>query len=292
MEARANQPINKPEIKEGTHSQFEWNSVTYAKNSTPQADRNATTLKIFGLIKGEDGLDIGCGNAKTTREIANAIYPGRMIGIDNSDSMVGKAKEDSARVVNLEILKGDAVNFKFFKRFGFITSFFCLQWVPANLLPNALENIYSHLQDNGRICMLLPCYDFPHEVIKGVAFSEKWRPSFKDFRESQTFFPEDFYNNLLKNVGFKNIAITTVESNHFLTDEEFIHYTQQWCGCYPWLKDEKLRNDFIQDIFARLAMEKHTEGKLNMLQKSMRIIANKSALDLFDPAQRYLRAKL
>src|SRR5258708_2021074 len=81
--------------------------------------------------------------------------------------------------------------------------------------------IYTHLNENGRVCILLPCYDFPHEVIKGVAFSEKWQPHFKDFKEAQTFFPEDFYRNLLQNKGFKNLDIATVESNHPLTDEEF-----------------------------------------------------------------------
>lgn len=294
MQARPTQPTNVPEIKQDNSPHFKWNGVSYAQNSTPQADRNTAALKIFGLIKGQNGLDIGCGNAKTTRQIAEAVFPGTVIGIDNAESMVQKAVEESASVTNLKIVKGDAASFKFFQPFDFITSFFCLQWVSADLLPNALKNIYSHLKENGRVCILLPYYDFPHEVIKGVAFSEKWQAHFNGFKEAQTFFPEAFYQDIFQNIGFQQINITRVESNHPLTDAEFINYTRQWCGCYPWLKDEKLQNDFIQDILARLATEKHIDGKLDMVQKSIRIIANKPVFDLPNNVQNLqpMKAKL
>lgn len=273
------------EKKTESNHTFKWSGSDYANNSTPQADRNLAALKLFGLVGGENGLDIGCGNARTTRQIAETIYPGEMIGIDKSESMIRKAKDDTANVPNLKVMEGDATSFRFFKSFDFVTSFFCLQWVPTNQLFDALKNIHNHLKENGRVCILLPCYDFTHKVIKGVAFSEKWAPYFEGFKDAQTFFPEDFYRNIFQQIGFQNIDITTVPSNHSLSDEGFIEYTRQWCGCYPWLKDENLRNEFIQDILARLAKEKHENGKLNMVQESIRIIARKTSFDLTEKEQ-------
>lgn len=252
---------------------FSWDGQSYAKNSTPQADRNRNTLKRFGLKKGETGLDIGCGNGKTTQEIADAIYPGEVIGVDKDESML-KAAQCHVKP-NLHFVKGDAAKFKLFKSVDFVTSFFCLQWMPPAELPASIQNIYEHLKAKGRVCISLPTYDFTHEVIKGVAFSPKWMPYFKGFKDAQTFYPRGFYEELFKKTGFSDIKIDLQESLHPLTDEGFIEYTRQWCGCYTWLKDEKLLNAFIEDIRERLATEVHLGDKIQMVQKSMHIFAEK-----------------
>lgn len=265
----------KSDTNQPTQSPFKWDGTAYAKNSTPQADRNADALKVFGLSKDEEGADFGCGNAKTTHAIGAAVKT--EIGIDLSESMVAAGKKECADAKNITITQGSVVNYKLFKPVDFITSFFCLQWVAPAELPTAIANIHANLKENGRACILVPCYDFPHVVIKGLAFSDKWKHHFEGFKDAQTFYPESFYRELFVKSGFNNPEVVTLESNHRHTDDGFIEYTKQWCGCYSWLKDENVKREFINDIKKELAKEEHNSGTFNVVQKSIRVIAKKSA---------------
>ena len=260
---------------------FTWNSEQYRHHSTPQQMRAHMAIENMGGLKpGMDVLDIGGGDGKIDAFIANKVFPGQVVYLDLSESMAVKAYSEHSNCKNLSVIQNNAAAFKLRRKFDCVTSFFCLQWVPGHLRPKVFENIYEHLNDDGKICILLPCLDFPHQVIKGVAFSEKWRSHFTAYNEPQTFDNESYYQQLLQEKGFTNIQTIMMESHHELTNEEFIKYTRQWCGCYLCLQDEKLQNEFIRDIHQRLEEEKHENGKFDMKQMSIQIIAQKPRLEL------------
>ena len=264
---------------------FQWNGDQYKNHSTPQEMRAHQAIQNMGsLEKGINVLDIGCGDGKITKFLAKQVFPGRVLAIDSSESMAKKCYQGHSNVINFDIIQADAVYFKLTDRFDLITSFFCIQWINAPSLPTALENIYNHLKEDGKMCVLLPCYDFPHEVIKGVAFSEKWKKYFEGFKERQTFFDDRYYKDILGKIGFDNVETNMIESHHVMSDNEFINYTRQWCGCYNWLKDTELQSNFINDILKKLQEEQHSEEKFDMIQRSLQIIGNKSTLHLYNDA--------
>lgn len=256
-------------------TQFD-NAEKYAKNSRPQEKRAHAALDYLGLQKFDDVIDIGCGDSKITQYIAEKVFPGRVVGIDLSDSMTNKAYESSAKTTNLEIIHTNAKYFKFRHKFDKATSFFCVQWLSEPELLDTFKNIYDHLKEEGKTCLLIPCLDFPHIIIKGVAFSPKWANYFKGFQEPQTFFDKSYYQKLMQTTGFEKIEIETLKFQYLLTQQEFIDYTSQWCACYRFLKNEKLRNEFINDINERLNEEKHDiDGKFIMTQETIRAIGCK-----------------
>jgi SAM-dependent methyltransferase len=64
----------------------------------------------YGISRGDEVLDIGCGTGLTTREAGRAAAPGRVIGVDVSQRMLERARELTAggRRENVSYELGDA----------------------------------------------------------------------------------------------------------------------------------------------------------------------------------------
>jgi SAM-dependent methyltransferase len=111
---------------------------------------------VYGIGRGDEILDIGCGTGLTTREAGHAAAPGRVVGVDVSTRMLERARELTAaeQLENVSYELGDAQVFRFdpesfdlaISRFG--TMFFA---DPVA----ALANIASALRPQGRLAMLV-----------------------------------------------------------------------------------------------------------------------------------------
>ena len=178
---------------------IDWNAEghaeKYQQNSSPQFERNMSALDAFFTAfsldhynqEGVDVLDVGCGTGETDVAMAKKLPRANVLAIDLASEKIKTAQASHSSISNLTFAEGDAAIFKFYKQFDLITSFFCLQWVPVELLPVALGNIYQHLkQDQGRMCVLIPCYDFTHKILKGLPIPQNGR-HFQDFREQQSY---------------------------------------------------------------------------------------------------------
>ena len=50
----------------------------------------------YGIVRGDEVLDVGCGTGLTTREVGRLAAPGTVVGIDISERMVERARELTA----------------------------------------------------------------------------------------------------------------------------------------------------------------------------------------------------
>jgi SAM-dependent methyltransferase len=110
----------------------------------------------YGIGRGDEILDIGCGTGLTTREAGRAAAPGRVVGVDVSERMLQRARELTAaeQLENVSYELGDAQVFRFdpesfdlaMSRFG--TMFFA---DPVA----AFANIASALRPQGRLALLV-----------------------------------------------------------------------------------------------------------------------------------------
>jgi SAM-dependent methyltransferase len=110
----------------------------------------------YGIGRGDEVLDIGCGTGLTTREAGRAAAPGRVVGVDVSERMLERARELTAieRLENVSYELGDAqvahLDPECFdlaiSRFG--TMFFS---DPVS----AFANIASALRPEGRLVLLV-----------------------------------------------------------------------------------------------------------------------------------------
>ncbi|MCW2982445.1 MAG: methyltransferase protein [Conexibacter sp.] len=119
-------------------------------------DHHAHLRAAYGIRPGDEVLDIGCGTGLTTREASRAAAPGRVVGIDVSESMLQRAGQLTAaeRLDNVRYELGDAQVHRFdpagfdvaISRFG--TMFFS---DPAA----AFSNIATGLRPGARLVLLV-----------------------------------------------------------------------------------------------------------------------------------------
>jgi trans-aconitate 2-methyltransferase len=71
----------------------EWDAETYDAVSDPQFEWGMEVLERLQLRGDEVVVDAGCGSGRVTAELAERLPDGRVIAVDGSGAMVGKAKE-------------------------------------------------------------------------------------------------------------------------------------------------------------------------------------------------------
>jgi SAM-dependent methyltransferase len=101
-------------------------------------------------------LDVGCGLGPTTVELARRVAPaGRVIGLDVSEEMVGRARQRAASIANIEFIVGDAASHHFAAPFAdLLFSRFGVMFFGDPVA--AFANLRRTLKPNGR--MLFACW--------------------------------------------------------------------------------------------------------------------------------------
>ena len=110
----------------------------------------------YGIGRGDEVLDIGCGTGLTTREAGRAAAPGRVVGIDVSARMLERARELTAveRLENVSYELGDAQVSRFDReRFDVALSRFGTMFFSDPVA--AFANIASALRPQGRLVLLV-----------------------------------------------------------------------------------------------------------------------------------------
>ena len=110
----------------------------------------------YRIGRGDGILDIGCGTGLTTREAGRAAAPGRVVGVDVSERMLGRARELTARerLENVSYELGDAQVSRFDPgRFDLAISRFGTMFFSDPLA--AFANIASALRPEGRLVSLV-----------------------------------------------------------------------------------------------------------------------------------------
>jgi SAM-dependent methyltransferase len=100
------------------------------------AQRRAETAAAFvlpHLSKGMDLLDIACGAATITLDLARIVYPGKVVGIERDDGQLARAATnlEHSGLDNVTFIKGDASELALEPRsFDAITAFSTLEYLP------------------------------------------------------------------------------------------------------------------------------------------------------------------
>src|ERR1700761_2962910 len=125
----------------------EWNAAGYSRISALQAAMAEEALALLSLKGAERVLDIGCGNGKTTAEIAARVPRGTVVGVDASAEMIAFAAAHTARHANLQFAVADARQLPYQHEFDLVVSFNALHWIPDQ--DRALRSIRATLKDTG-----------------------------------------------------------------------------------------------------------------------------------------------
>src|SRR5579871_2784441 len=123
-----------------------WNASLYDDKHNFVFKYGEDVVQLLAPGQGERILDIGCGTGYLTSLIAQA--GARVVGIDNSNSMVQKAQ---AVYPDLDFRLMSASDFHFNDPFDAIFSNATLHWVLEK--EKAIDCIYHNLKPGGRLVL-------------------------------------------------------------------------------------------------------------------------------------------
>jgi trans-aconitate methyltransferase len=195
---------------------YRWDSRDYELHSSGQRRWARELIAKLSLEGTEELLDIGCGDGKVTAEIAGLLTAGRVVGIDNSESMIELAAkryppEDHS---NLAFTLMDAVDLRFGPVFDVVFSNAALHWVKDHR--PVVESIHACLKPGGRILLQMGGQGNARTII-GVLDTmmqmEKYRRYFEGFEFPYGFHGVEYYQRLLKEAGFTGRRVELIDKD-------------------------------------------------------------------------------
>lgn len=248
-----------------------WNAELYDDKHAFIYKYGEDLVKLLNPQKGERILDLGCGTGYLTNLIGES--GAEVLGIDNSESMIAKAKQ-AYPDVNFGVM--NAEDFKFENSFDAIFSNAVLHWVTG--YKNVINAMYENLQPSGKIVIefggknnVKRIVDALKETLKEFGYTENTQREF-------WFFPSlAEYAALLEAQGFTIRYATYYDRKTVLNDSE--------TGIKDWIKMfgekflEGVQEESIDEILnktqEKIRSTNFEDGKWFGDYKRLRIVAYK-----------------
>ena len=184
----------------------EWNASEYARISTLQAAMAKEVLSSLDLKGTEQILDVGCGNGKTTAEIAARVPAGAVVGVDASAAMIAFAAAhfDPALHPNLQFAVADARHLPYRHQFDRVVSLNALHWIPEQ--DQVLQSIHSAVKPGGLVQLrMVPKGKRKslEDTIEETRLSPPWKGYFKAFHDPYLHLTVEQYVDLAVRNGFE-----------------------------------------------------------------------------------------
>jgi trans-aconitate 2-methyltransferase len=184
----------------------EWNASEYARLSALQAAMAEEVVRLLDLKGTERILDIGCGNGKTTAEIAARVPRGAVVGVDGSAGMIAFAAAHCNPELhpNLQFAVADARHLLYEHEFDLVVSFNALHWIPEQ--DQALHSIRLAVKRDGLAQLrLVPKGKRKslEDVIEETRLSPRWTGYFKTFHDPYLHLTPEQYGDLAERNGFQ-----------------------------------------------------------------------------------------
>jgi ubiquinone/menaquinone biosynthesis C-methylase UbiE len=270
------------------------NPIEYKNNSKLQQFFSSELIKKFIIesphFKNSHRiLDIGCGDGKITRNLADLVPKGQVIGTDISEKMIDFCiKENlSSPKNNLGYMLMDAEKNIFQYQFDIITSFFCLHWVQN--LNKALIGIKNALANHGRTIILIPLKHELHDIIEQIASTQKWSTYFKDFTNPRVFLTPEQYSKLFDISGLEK-QIFSVENMAytFHTKQELMSFMGAaipHMKVIPKLRHEEFLDETVSHFLKKSAL---MSTQITLMAPMLMICARKAKLSVDNQSRMFL----
>ncbi|WP_026069040.1 methyltransferase domain-containing protein [Methanomassiliicoccus luminyensis] len=230
----------------------------------------------IGLDEPRRILDIGCGPGNSTAVLEQRWPGAHIIGLDSSESMIKKAKEDHP---NIEFVSRDACDdLSDLGDFDIVFSNASLQWMPDH--PSLIPRLFGMLRERGTFAAQIPQFDrMPaSQAIDEVVASDEWRDYFLDFKSGLVHNPDELYYDILCERA-SSIDIWATEYHHIMPDHQAIVSMLSSTGLRPYLERlnrEKART-FKEAVLENLVKRYPTrvDGKVLFPFKRLFIVASR-----------------
>ncbi|MHA1380816.1 MAG: class I SAM-dependent methyltransferase [Candidatus Helarchaeota archaeon] len=203
-----------------------WKADLYDSKSYVQFELGMKVMDMLKIKDGENILDIGCGTGRLTVEIAKRTPSGLVIGLDNNQEMINKAKDNLKKVSfsNIRYINENILDYKPEFQFHAIFSNSALHWILKT--QDVFQKIFDILLPEGRVSAQMAAKGGMNEHMGLFLYPIKTLNLSKFYRDWQ--YPIQLINpkklrRILDSIGFTDIEVQKVDQKiPFDSPEELI----------------------------------------------------------------------
>ena len=225
----------------------EWNPEQYLQFKS-QRTQPAIDLVSRINIAPRSIIDIGCGPGNSTQILVNRWTDSEVVGLDNSTTMIEKARKDYPGqkwiICNAEDIGPDS-------KYDLIFSNATLQWIPDHEI--LIPKLFNCLNPGGAIAVQIPKFkNMPiNAAIETVANYYKWINYTKGCEELFTLEDTAFYYEILNKLA-KGVELWETSYFHILNSRESVIDFIRTTGLKPYLDrlpSDEMKSEFEKEVF-------------------------------------------
>ena len=186
----------------------DWNGQSYDRISGPQEQLGLAVLERLELNGDELVLDAGCGSGRVTQALAERLPHGRVLALDQSESMVQAARERLAKAPggvsdSVEVRVTDLLELDLSEPVDAILSTATFHWIADH--PTLFARLHAALAPGGRL--LAQCGGEGNITrlrarAGEVMGREPYAAAFADFQPPWNYAPPELTRERLLAAGF------------------------------------------------------------------------------------------
>ncbi|WP_299581777.1 class I SAM-dependent methyltransferase [uncultured Microbulbifer sp.] len=224
-----------------------WEAQEYVKSSTMQWRQAMEAIQRCNYQDASMILDVGCGDGKITRYLAERLNNGRIIGVDLTEDMIRYARTAHDGVLNLSFEQMSADDIQFDEPFDIIFSFSCLHWVADQ--KKVWDGFYKHLKKGGQV---VAGFQVDHEHFWDTVYefqnSQRWQPYFENFSDPYNHYSLKEMRTYIEEAGFYLPRIDEIHHvENFGTRETLTTFFLSWVPQFRHLHKPQ-RQEFSQQV--------------------------------------------
>jgi trans-aconitate methyltransferase len=255
----------------------EFDGKKYEKASAHQKEWGTKLIAELDLHGTEWILDLGCGDGLLSRQIADLVPDGEVVGIDASSGMIEAAQSKVRK--NLRFLLMDINEMNYFEQFDVVYSNATLHWIKDHT--RLLRNAGRALRKGGRLRFNFAgegnCSHF-FSVIREAMCGEEFAGHFSGFDWPWYMPSVEAYSTLIDASGMNDGRVWGENADrHFSDAEEMIKWIDQ-PSLVPFLAHipEKAKPRFREFVIGRMIEEtRQNDGRCFETFRRINVSAHK-----------------
>ena len=233
----------------------DWNPDHYLKFRN---ERTQPSIDLVNRIRidftPEYIIDIGCGPGNSSQVLVNRWPGSRLVGIDNSESMIAKARSDYPAN---EWILADASSYHSDQKFDLVFSNAAIQWMPGH--QSLLKNFSELLSNRGVLAIQIPLFwDMPvGKAIKAVSSETHWQKLTEGVEKLFAIHDPSFYYDIMAGL-FPVVDMWETSYMHVLESHQAILDMIRSTGLRPYYEsigNEKEIAEFEQEVFIDMQVD-------------------------------------
>ena len=220
--------------------QKDWNPELYLKFRNERTQPSIDLVSRIDIESPQSIIDIGCGPGNSTQVLAGRWSGSRIAGLDNSPSMIEKAKNDYP---SQEWILADVMDIDPSVKYDIVFSNATIQWIPDH--KQLIDSMWKMVNENGVIAVQMPLYnEMPVCGAVEQAASGIW-PRLDNVMDIFTFHEPGYYYDVLSYLSGK-IDMWVTDYLHIMDSHKSIIEMIKSAGLKPYLDRLESESDKLE----------------------------------------------